>query len=117
MGEESATTLFRVFQELLTNIGRHADASRVDVRLICYERVLRLIVSDDGRGMPLDAADSPHSLGIVGMKERVRHLGGTFSVKIGPGPVTGRPWDCSGTTVAVDIPIEGCGESLGGTRC
>jgi len=117
VGEEAATTLFRVFQELLTNIGRHADASRVDVRLICYERVLRLIVSDDGRGMPLDAADSPQSLGIVGMKERVRHLGGTFLVKIGPGPVTGRPWDCSGTTVAVDIPIECCGETLGGTRC
>ncbi len=100
---ETATTVFRVFQELLTNIGRHAEARRVDVGFSCDGEALRLVVRDDGKGMPPGATDAPESLGIVGMRERVRHAGGLLSIET---PAFGLD---VGTSVTVEIPLAGRG--------
>ena len=67
---------FRVFQESLTNVTRHAGATRVDVRLAIEPDSLELEVVDDGRGFP-DAATAPRNRnGLLGMRERARALGG-----------------------------------------
>jgi signal transduction histidine kinase len=64
--EDAATTMFRVFQEILTNVGRHAEAKHVEVRFETVDGTMVLHVRDDGRGLPESAADSPESLGILG---------------------------------------------------
>jgi signal transduction histidine kinase/streptogramin lyase len=97
--EESATTMFRVFQEILTNVGRHAEARNVDVSFECADGEMTLRVRDDGRGLPERAADSPQSLGILGMRERVRHAGGSFELE---SPIDGSE---SGTRASVRIPL------------
>ncbi|HEX5063734.1 MAG TPA: GAF domain-containing sensor histidine kinase [Kofleriaceae bacterium] len=72
-----STAAFRIFQEALTNIARHAEATRVDVRLRASEGNLIMEVADDGVGLPeLVRRGSPQSLGLVGMRERARRLGG-----------------------------------------
>jgi signal transduction histidine kinase len=90
-----STALFRVFQEALTNVARHGEASSVEVHLDEADGVVRLEVGDDGKGIPPEALADPRSLGLVGIRERARRLGGTAVV-------TGAP-SC-GTTVSVRIP-------------
>lgn len=97
--EDAATTLFRVFQEILTNVGRHAEAHHVEVRFETVDGTMVLQVRDDGRGLPESAVDSPESLGILGMKERVRHEGGSFEIE---SPVEGSE---RGTRVSVSVPL------------
>jgi signal transduction histidine kinase len=77
---DQATALFRIFQEALTNIGKHAAATQVRVRLTRTNRSVRLEVVDNGKG--IDAADrmKPKSFGIRGMVERASALGGQLSV-------------------------------------
>jgi signal transduction histidine kinase len=72
---EAATALYRIGQEALTNVARHARASRGLVSLAADPESLTLRVEDDGRGMG-DVAAGPESLGILGMKERAQMLGG-----------------------------------------
>jgi signal transduction histidine kinase len=98
--EGSATTMFRVFQEVLTNIGRHSDAHAVDVRFAVSDGTMILEVLDDGKGLPDSAAGSPASIGILGMRERVLHDGGSFEIESPVGD-TGRP----GTRVRVNVPV------------
>ena len=71
-----ATAIFRIFQETLTNVARHAGATQVDVRLQGQARELVLEVKDNGKGISSDAASEGASLGLLGMSERVRSLGG-----------------------------------------
>jgi two-component system, NarL family, sensor histidine kinase UhpB len=92
---ELATPLFRVCQEALTNVTRHASASHVSIRLTCSDGEIRLVIKDDGRGITEDEIKRHGSLGLLGMKERVAILGGTLDVE-------GRPGE--GTTVAIRIP-------------
>lgn len=73
---EITTTTFRIFQESLTNIARHANAHRIDSRVSCDKNLLRLLVHDDGKGIDPAAADDPKSLGLIGMLERAEHVGG-----------------------------------------
>ncbi|MFW6115661.1 MAG: PAS domain-containing protein, partial [Chloroflexota bacterium] len=74
-----ATALFRILQEALTNVSRHADASQVRIRLQVDPDTATLTVQDDGRGVtPEQLADS-QSLGLIGMQERARALGGDVS--------------------------------------
>ena len=81
---ETATALFRITQEALTNIVRHAEASLVKVELTCGEREVMLAISDDGRGFdPGDARRSP-SLGLLGMRERAAKLGGSVDIQSAP---------------------------------
>ncbi len=92
---ERATAVFRIFQETLTNVARHADASKVEVRLTAEDAGLTLEVRDNGRGITEDKLLASDSLGILGMRERAMLLGGELSIKAPPG---------SGTTVKVRIP-------------
>ncbi len=96
--KDLATALFRIFQETLTNIARHAGASRVKVRLVEKGDELRLDVSDNGKGITPEQAGDPKSFGIVGIRERVNLWGGSVSINGKPG---------KGTTIRVRIPIHG----------
>jgi len=90
------TTLFRLCQEFLTNIARHAGAKHVTVELAEDAGAVVLIVSDDGRGFPPGPTDRPGHLGLVGARERVSALGGTLDIESRPG---------QGATVRVRIPL------------
>ena len=93
--KERATALFRIFQELLTNVARHAGATRVGVHLADDRRMLSLKVEDNGRGIQEQEIESPRSLGFLGLRERVLAFGGAIDVKGQEG---------KGTTVSVSIP-------------
>lgn len=94
--QDVATTTFRVFQEILTNVARHAEASRLEVELTHSDGRLALEVSDNGVGISAGQANARTSVGLLGMQERALRLGGTVSI-IGS---SGR-----GTRVSVSIPI------------
>jgi two-component system sensor histidine kinase UhpB len=100
-----ATTLFRICQEALTNVARHAHATRVDLILALAGAALRLEVRDDGRGIPDEAVADPKSLGLLGMRERVLPWGGDIHIR----GIQGR-----GTVVNVHIPLEGNQAGLSG---
>jgi PAS domain S-box-containing protein len=91
-----ATALFRILQEALTNVIRHAAATHVDVWLTLEADGVRLIIHDDGRGIPAGAAHDPRALGIIGMRDRARLFGGDVVLTGGAG---------QGTTVTVDMPL------------
>ena len=74
--EKISTTLFRIFQECLTNISRHSQATEVAVEIIEQDRVLIMQVRDNGKGIAEEDIENHRSLGILGMKERVHMLGG-----------------------------------------
>ncbi len=89
-------SLYRVFQESLTNIIRHAEATNVSVTLSVAKRKLRLIIADNGKGIEQDAIQSSKSLGLIGMRERISQFDGLISISGHPG---------EGTTVTVEIPL------------
>ena len=78
---EVATAAFRVLQEALTNVARHAEARAVAVTLVLGPEVLRLVVSDDGRGFDSEQTGRRRSLGLLGMRERAGAQGGTLDVR------------------------------------
>lgn len=77
---EVATALFRIFQELLTNVARHARATSVDVRCGISDGHLIMEVCDDGIGIPGDALYRDSSIGLLGMSERAESVGGQLSI-------------------------------------
>ena len=85
--DEVNTVLFRVVQESLTNIEKHAGASRVQVRLIFYAGGLRLRIVDDGVGFDVPAirVDPRRGIGLRNMRERVESIGGSFTIDSRPG--------------------------------
>lgn len=85
LDDDHATALFRIFQEALTNIAKHAGATRVTVSLRPQRAHLTLSICDNGRG--IQAADrlKPHSFGLRGMSERAKALGGTLTLSSAPG--------------------------------
>lgn len=93
--DEQKTTLYRILQEALTNIARHAGASRVELRLQAGRDAVTLIVRDNGRGISAAEQADPRSIGLLGMRERAQLVGGSLAL-------TGRPG--GGTTVQVMIP-------------
>jgi len=80
LDQERATAIFRIFQELLTNVVRHAAATKVDVALRYLDGGLLLEVVDDGRGIAETAIRSPSSLGLLGMRERTAPFGGRMEI-------------------------------------
>lgn len=76
-----ATAMFRILQELLTNITRHAEATRVRIELFEDDAAWVLQVTDNGVGLPPDVASSSGSLGLLGMTERAESVGGTFQLE------------------------------------
>ncbi len=95
MDREHATALFRILQETLTNVARHANATRVDVRLAKEKGNLLLEVRDNGKGISDEQLSGGKSLGLLGMRERASLLGGEITISGIPG---------KGTTVSVRIP-------------
>jgi len=95
---ERATAVFRIFQETLTNVARHADASEIRVRLAMEGKDLTLEVHDNGRGISEERLSNRRSLGILGMRERAMLLGGELTITGAPG---------KGTTVRVRVPEAG----------
>lgn len=78
---ELATALYRIVQEALTNVARHAGARRVTLRLFAEDGALRLRLEDDGRGIPPGRAEAPDALGLTGMRERALALGGVLRLE------------------------------------
>jgi signal transduction histidine kinase len=93
---EQSTAVFRVFQEVLTNVVRHAQASGIWVRLSTGPQWLTLSVRDNGVGLRKNKLDDPGAMGLLGMRERASLLGGTIQFK----GVRGK-----GTTVTLRLPI------------
>lgn len=83
--EPMAMAVFRIFQEMLSNVGRHARANRVEVRIAADGERLRLTVEDNGSGASRDAFESPTAYGVMGMRERARHFGGHIAIASEPG--------------------------------
>jgi len=78
--ESASMAVFRIFQEMLSNVGRHAQASRVAVRIKADSERLRITVEDNGNGASPEAFESPAAYGVMGMRERARHLGGHIAI-------------------------------------
>jgi PAS domain S-box-containing protein len=97
--QEQATAIFRIFQEALTNILRHANATRVDITMSQEAGEFVLAISDNGRGI---TGVEKSGLGILGIQERVRLVGGKLEIH-------GR--EGAGTTIAVRVPISSEGRS------
>ncbi len=98
LDEERTTAVFRIFQETLTNVIRHADASKVHVILKDEGPFLILKVKDNGKGISRKEIENSDSLGIIGMRERSNLLGGNIRFESEPG---------KGTTVTLKIEITG----------
>jgi PAS domain S-box-containing protein len=83
--EPMAMAVFRIFQEMLSNVGRHAQASTVDVDMVEREGWLHLSVEDDGCGAEARIFESAQAYGVMGMRERARHFGGVIDIDSAPG--------------------------------
>ena len=92
-----SVALFRIFQEALTNVARHAGAQHIEVKLSATPEAVTLHVQDDGRGIKAQEIVGLHSLGLLGMRERMKRLGGAFDIRGVPG---------GGTIVLVSIPVK-----------
>jgi PAS domain S-box-containing protein len=83
-----ATAVFRIFEEMLSNVARHARASSVAIRISATASDLTLRVKDNGRGAPPSAFERPDAWGVVGMRERAGHFGGWLHIDSQPGQGT-----------------------------
>lgn len=90
-----ATAVFRLLQESLTNVARHAKADHVDIQLVGLDKELLLVVQDNGIGIQQQEAGKRRSFGMLGMRERVAMLGGKLLVESEPG---------KGTRIEASIP-------------
>lgn len=98
LNEEQSTSVFQIFQEIFTNIMRHAEASKAEVYLEEADDSFILTVRDNGRGITNKDIEHPGSLGILGMKERTDIIGGNITFNGQPG---------QGTIVTLKIPVTG----------
>ncbi|MFP4452057.1 MAG: MASE3 domain-containing protein [Desulfobacterales bacterium] len=104
--EEVKATIFRLFQEALTNIGRHSGAGRVDVSLSAKNGRIRFQVADDGKGFDpkgVSASKAGSGFGLAGMRERAEISGGGFYIRTRPG---------AGTSITVIWPEDKAGSSF-----
>jgi PAS domain S-box-containing protein len=94
---EVETTFYRIAQEALANIARHAHATVAGLALTHFDRYLVLAVEDNGAGFHEAAAMAAGALGLAGMRERVQSVGGSLTIESNPG---------SGTTIIIDVPLD-----------
>lgn len=94
---ERANSLFRIFQESMTNVMRHSDATRAEILLDIRENGIVLQVEDNGRGINEEQINNLQSLGLLGIKERALRWGGTAEIRGSRG---------KGTTIRVEMPVE-----------
>ena len=92
-----ATAIFRIFQEMLSNVARHAQASEVLIRVRAVPGDLTLLVKDNGKGAPPSAFERADAYGVMGMRERAGHHGGWLQIDSQPG---------QGTQVILSMPLE-----------
>ena len=97
LDQDRSTAAFRIFQELLTNVARHAGATRVDVEVHLDADTLMLDVRDNGKGIASATLESPKSLGLLGMHERAQVFGGKIEIMGRQG---------KGTQAKVSIPLQ-----------
>jgi len=102
VASNASTAMFRIFQETLTNVARHAKATRTEVVLQKQQDWLVLLIRDNGRGFDQADPSLSKSLGLLGMRERAAILGGRVNISSAPG---------KGTTVTAWIPLRSPGES------
>lgn len=93
---EKATGIFRVYQEALTNIARHAEATVITTSIVVNEVELRLTIADDGKGFDPKEAGNKKTLGLLGMRERIFMMNGQYELSSAPG---------EGTAVTLIIPL------------
>lgn len=101
---------FRIVQEALTNVAKHAHASSCEVVLQRFERTLRITIEDDGAGFDLATVETPgahRGLGLLGLRERVWQLLGTIRVVSAPG---------RGTTISVELPVHDAAVAVDGEQ-
>lgn len=91
-----ATGLFRIYQESLTNILRHAEAGVVKTRLELKNNNIELVIEDNGKGFIMENIESKKTLGLLGMKERITLLGGSYQINSLPG---------EGTIIIINLPL------------
>lgn len=96
VAHEAATNICRIVQEALSNVARHAEATKVTVDLRHTEQGLVVSVVDNGKGFELNKVSDVRTLGLVGMEERARLMGGRLEVRSAPG---------AGTSVSLEVPI------------
>ena len=89
--------IFRIFQETLTNVARHADASEVKVTLKKNSSNFEMVIHDNGKGITKQEICEPRSFGLIGMRERVHYLGGEINI---------HGYETHGTTVKISLPIK-----------
>lgn len=94
--EELSTTLFRIFQETLTNIGKYAKAQSATASLLIEDDWIRFTISDNGTGFDIQQINEQKSFGLIGMRERVLHLKGQISIQSVPN---------KGTTIKIQLPF------------
>ena len=95
--DATAIAVFRIFQEMLSNVGRHAQASAIDIAIAVVDGQLHLHVQDDGVGATRQALEAPTAYGVMGMRERARQLGGELHIASEPG---------AGFCLQLQIPLE-----------
>lgn len=93
---EKASCIFRIVQEALTNVSRHAGANRVSIRGSREDDSYHLVVQDNGKGFELDGEAQPSGFGLLGIAERVRELEGDLEMDTEPG---------KGTTLMITLPL------------
>lgn len=99
LGNAKRTVLYRVAQEALTNVARHAQASQVGVKITKLGGMIRLEISDNGKSFQVEktlGAKTNKRLGLIGMRERIEMVGGKFAIESQPG---------RGTTVRAEVPF------------
>jgi signal transduction histidine kinase len=97
LDEERATAVFRMLQEALTNVARHARATQVEIALRLQGSVLQLTVEDNGVGMPTSRPHGKKSFGLLGLRERALMVGGAVNIDSQPGR----------TAVLITLPLAG----------
>jgi signal transduction histidine kinase len=99
LAPESEAALYRVVQEALHNVAKHAQARTANVQMRRDQGVIRLLIEDDGQGMTKSAGFTGRSFGLAGMRERISMLGGTVKVTSNKD---------SGTRIEVTVPVQQC---------
>lgn len=98
VNKKQLINIFRIFQESLTNIARHSNASNVNVNVYQKNGCLYVIIKDDGKGIPIEKLNSPSALGLIGMRERALSCNGELIIDSKPG---------TGTKITLKIPTIG----------
>ena len=93
---ETATNIYRIIQEALTNVARYAEATEVGVSLDQHNNDFTVLVTDNGKGFAVSRVTDPHAVGLIGMQERAHLIGGKLVIHSTPGV---------GTTVSVVVPF------------